>query len=234
MIARAEQPWREKVPKLKMATYLVATPLIDAETPSIKEKVRDLVTKQQNSTETAKSIFYFVRDEIKYNPYAEFFPLEASTTLERGNGFCIQKAILLTAMQRAAGIPARLGFADIRNYLISEKMERIQKGNLFLFHGFTELYINDKWIKATPTFDMQMCQDNRFKLVEFDGSNNAVFHSHDLDGNPHVEYIHQHGSFADVPVETIIDVYIQTHGHHYFECWKTGDWDSYIEQQASD
>jgi hypothetical protein len=205
-----------------MERYLKSAPTIDCETKAVKEKAKDLTEGKEEVIERAKSLFYFVRDEIRYNPYSPLFPLDASATLERGNGFCIQKAILLAALARASGIPSRLGFADLRNYLLPERFAKIQGTNLFVYHGFTELHIDGKWVKATPTFDLKMCQENRIVPVEFDGKNDAMFHSHDRDGKIHIEYIQQHGSYDDVPLSDILEATVQAYGSGYLESWKRG------------
>ena len=191
----------------RMERYLKPTATIDSDHPSIKEKAHNIIRDKQEITDKAKSLFYWVRDEIKYNPFLaiEFSEnFRASRTLEKRQGFCIEKATVLAAFARAVGIPARLHFADIRNHLISDKLLKVMKTNLFSYHGYTELYINGKWIKATPAFDLKMCHKNRIIPVEFDAQNDAILHSHNLDGKLHIEYIEDHGYREDVPVDEIL------------------------------
>ena len=200
---------------LPLEEYLKPTPAIDCETRSIKEKARELTSGQEKTTEKAKSLFYFVRDEIKYNPYSPFYLPEhyrASTILARGEGYCVQKAVLLATLARAAGIPARLRFADIRNHLHFGKLAEMMGGNLFVYHGYDELYIDGKWIKATPTFDLKMCQENRIVPVEFDGKKDAMFHSHNQDGELHIEYIYDHGHYPDIPFDEMQNARVQAYG----------------------
>ena len=209
--------------------YLEPTPAIDCENSSIREKAISLIEGQQGDINKSRSIFYFVRDKVRYNPYASFYPLEASATLKRRHGFCIQKAILLAALARAAGIPSRLGFATIRNPQMSPKLRKIFGTDVIVWHGFTDLYINGAWIKATPAFDLRMCREGGIIPVEFDGKNHGLFHSVDQAGKPHIEYLEQHGSYDDIPLEALIEVVDQAYGPKYFQCWKTGDWDSYFD-----
>src|SRR3990167_7232802 len=49
----------------------------------------------------------------------------ASACLARGSGFCVAKAALLAAAARASGIPARVGFADVRNHLTTPRLRRL-------------------------------------------------------------------------------------------------------------
>lgn len=98
--------------------------------------------------------------------------------------------------------------------------------DLFLYHGYAELYIEAEWIKATPTFDLRMCHENRIIPVEFDGKNHAMLHSHNRDGKLHIEYVCQHGSFDDVPLDEMLDAFIKAYGRDFVERWKVGFADS--------
>ncbi len=168
----------------------------------------------EKDLDKAKSLFYFVRDEIKYNPIPLDFleGYRASKTLERGEGFCVEKASLLAAFARAVGIPARLHLADIRNHLISDKLMEVLGTNLFSYHGYSELYIDGKWVKATPSFYLEMCQENRIIPVEFNGKNDAIFHSRNLDGELHIEYVQDHGHYQDIPYDDIFAAWEQLYG----------------------
>ena len=203
-----------------MKRYLRPTPTFDCDNESIKGKAQDLSAGQEKVADKAKSLFYFVRDEIKYNIYVlsdlpEYY--RASRVLEVGEGFCIQKAVLLATLARAVGIPARLHLAAIRNHLMPDKLKELMGTNLFPSHGYAELYIEGKWVKATPAFDLKMCQQNGIIPVEFDGKNDAMFHSHNLDGKLHIEYIQDRGHFDDLPFDTITNLRIQALGADIFQ-----------------
>jgi len=204
-----------------MEKYLRPTPAIDCDSDSIKEKARQLTKGQEAAIDKAKSLFYFVRDEIRYNFYILKSDLledyRASVILARGEGYCIQKAIVLAALARAVGIPSRLRFAVIRNPLASDKIKEILGGDLFVSHGYNELYIEGKWVKAAPTFDREMCQRNRLVLVEFDGINHALLPAHNLDGEPHIEYVQDRGDYDDLPLDEVINWRIQGYGSGYLD-----------------
>jgi transglutaminase-like putative cysteine protease len=195
--------------------YLRPTPFIDCDHPSIGKKAGDLTAGTDTTPEKAKRLFYFVRDSIKYNPYAkknspEFYI--TSRVLSQGEGFCIQKAALLCSLARAAGIPSRLGYADIRNHIVPGKMGSMNKTHIFVFHGYTEFFIDGKWVKATPAFDIYMCEKHNIIPVEFDGKNDAVFHKFNKDGNLHIEYINDLGRYSDIPYEDIRKSFTRTYG----------------------
>ena len=189
-----------------MQRYLEPSLTFDSDSEAIKEKAHEITRGLEDAIDEAKALFYFVRDRIVYNLYVpKHMPehFKASNTLNRGKGYCVQKAVLLVALARASGIPSRLCCAKIRNNLVPPNVLEIIKSNIFPWHGYAELYLNGKWVKATPAFDLQMCQDNRLIAVEFDGCNDATFHAHDIDGNPHIEYLLDHGPWDDVPLNEI-------------------------------
>ncbi len=196
-----------------MEKYLRPTPRIDCDNKSIREKSQDLTRSQEEVVDKAKSLFYFVRDEIKYNPLPVHLleDYRASKTLKTGTGFCVEKASLLVTLARAAGIPARLHLADIRNHLIPNRLKQLIGTDLFSYHGYSGLYIEGKWVKATPAFDLKMCQENRIIPVEFDGKRDAIFHSHNLDGELHIEYVKDHGYYEDVPMDEILDAWAKVY-----------------------
>lgn len=189
-----------------MEEYLSATFTFDCDSEPIKAKARELIHEHDNDVDRAVALFYFVRDGIAYNLYVpKHLPehFRASNTLARGKGYCVQKAVLLVALARAAGIPARLCCAKIRNHLVPPKVLERLKSDIFPWHGYAELYLEGKWVKATPAFDIRMCQEQRLVPVEFDGRHDAKFHPYNLDGNKHIEYLLDRGPFADVPLDEI-------------------------------
>jgi transglutaminase-like putative cysteine protease len=200
--------------------YLRPTPLIDCYHPSIREKAGGLTAGTDVIPEKAKRLFYFVRDSIKYNPYAGKNSPESyitSRVLSQGEGYCVQKAGLLCSLARAIGIPSRLGFADIRNHIVPEKLANIIKTDIFTFHGYTEFFIEAKWVKATPAFDINMCEKNHIIPVEFDGKNDAVFHKYNKNGKLHIEYLNDLGRYSDIPLQEILESFTRVYGRTDFE-----------------
>ena len=182
-----------------------------ATTPASEHpRVRDAAERETRGCDTdvdrAVKLFYFVRDQFKYTIFVPRFRPEdfrASLTLERTTGFCIPKSVLLVALCRAVGIPARLIFAVIRNHRWPDSLKAVLKGNEIPDHCFAELHVADRWVRVTPSFDLATCQKHRFKPVEFDGRSNATLHPEDQDGHPHIEYVTIRGTFADLPFDEI-------------------------------
>ncbi len=92
--------------------------------------------------------------------------------------------------------------------------------NLFVYHGYDELYIEGKWIKATPTFDLNMCQEKGIVPVEFDAKNNAMLHSHNKDGELQIEYVCDHGHYQNLPLDKIHNARAQAYGAEVAEWLK--------------
>lgn len=164
----------------------------------------------------AIELYYAVRDLIRYDPYTYSFDKEtfaASHVINRGRAWCVPKAILYTACCRAIEIPARLGFADVRNHLSTERMRQTMKTDIFVWHGYTSVFLHGKWVKATPAFNIELCEKFGLKPLEFDGTKNSIYHPFDKAGNQHMEYLMDHGLFNDFPVETMVEACIQTYGN---------------------
>ena len=178
---------------------------IDSDHPSVR-KFAAANARGESDIERAVSLYYAVRDGIRYNPVLDFSQdgaYRASSTLERGEGFCVGKSALLAACARSIGIPARVGFADVKNHLTSPRLRERMGTDLFIYHGYAELFLDGKWVKATPVFNDELCRRFRVKPLEFDGRADSIFHPFDEDDRRHMEYVRDHGAFDDVPAERI-------------------------------
>jgi transglutaminase-like putative cysteine protease len=158
--------------------------------------------------EKAVALFYAVRDGIRYDPYLLSDDPEtyrASDVLRTGVAYCIPKAVLLCAAARAVGLTARLGFADVRNHLNSEKLRaRMGGSDLFPWHGYVEFKLDGRWVKATPAFNIELCQRFGVLPLDFDGEHDALLHPYAADGRAHMEYVRERGTFDELPFEEIM------------------------------
>jgi len=187
---------------VKINQYLKPTFFIDSDAESVKEKALELTEGVKGEKEKAKRIFYFVRDEIKYNalsPRSSPETFRASYVLSEREGYCVQKAVLLVALSRATGIPARLRFAEIRNHFMPPDFLELRGTNVFPYHGYTDLYLTGTWIKATPTYDLRTCQKAGLIPVDFDGEHDAILPLYTRDGRPNIEYVKDRGPYRDLP-----------------------------------
>jgi len=190
-----------------IALYLKPGRFIDSDNPRVIEFALGRAG-DGGDRERAMRLYYAVRDSIAYDPYriepvAESF--RGGRTLETGYGWCVTKAALLAAAARAVGIPARIGFADVRNHLTSPRLREWMGGaDVFAYHGFCELRIDGSWVKATPAFDKALCVRANVAPLEFDGLHDSLFQQFDASGRRHMEYLTMRGVFADVPFEQIV------------------------------
>jgi transglutaminase-like putative cysteine protease len=204
-----------------LAIYLAATPTVEADHPDIVAFAAKYASGASDPVDAAVRLYYAVRDGIRYDPYTFFISvqgLEASQTLRAGRAWCVPKAILLAACCRAQGIPARLGYADVRNHLSTERMRQIMRTDIFYWHGYTSLYLEERWVRATPAFNIQLCRKFNLLPLEFDGRSDSLFHSSDAAGNRHMEYIHYRGEFADTPIDSMFATFREL----YPDLWSGG------------
>ncbi|MGD8866810.1 MAG: transglutaminase family protein [Gemmatimonadales bacterium] len=188
------------------AEYLKPTRFIDSDHPSVIAFAERVAGGANRELDRAIALYYAVRDEFRYDPYRiDLRPeaMRASATLARGYGFCIAKSVLLAAAARVHGIPARLGFADVRNHLTTERLRRSMGTDVFVYHGYAELLLDGRWVKATPAFNRSLCERFGVATLEFDGVHDAVFQPFDRAGNRHMEYLRDHGRYADLPLKEL-------------------------------
>ena len=192
-----------------MKEFLEPARYIDSAHPAVVAFSRKHAS-GKSSLERAVSLYYGVRDGIRYNPFLDFSKEEtfrASQCILAGEGFCVGKAALLAACARAEGIAARVGFADVKNHLTTPALRERMGTDLFVYHGYTELLLEGKWVKATPAFNVELCRRFKVKPLEFDGREDSIFHPYDAEDRRHMEYLRDHGSHADVPVPEIMQAF---------------------------
>jgi transglutaminase-like putative cysteine protease len=188
--------------KANMEIYLRPTYTIDSDNPGIAARAAQLTKDCSGNVEKAVALFYFVRDSIRYNifmisVFEEDF--RASKVLEWGKGYCVQKAVLLTALARSAGIPTRMAFAKITNHRTPAHIYQKMGVNTFPRHGYNQFFLNGRWVSAAATFDKDLCEKNGLPVVEFDGENDAMLPEKDLRGEPYIEYIEKFPPADDLP-----------------------------------
>ncbi len=187
-----------------------ATQTIESTHPAIVDFVRLHAANAATQRELAVKLFYSVRDGFRYDPYQidlTIAGMKASTTLAARRGWCVSKAILLAACCRSIGVPARLGFADVRNHLSTERMRKRMRTDIFYWHGYTEMLLEGKWVKATPAFNIELCEKFRLLPLDFDGQNDSLYHPYDAEGNRHMEYVNHRGTYSDLPLEEIVKTF---------------------------
>ena len=192
---------------MELEPYLAPAEFIDSGDPGVGQFAGKVTAGADDDVSRAVKLYYAVRDGILYDPYyggeaRRYF--RASDCLRAKRGFCIPKAALLAASARCLGIPARLAFADVRNHLSTKKLLELMGGDIFIWHSLTELYLEGRWVKATPAFNLSLCQRFGVHPLEFDGRRDSLFHEYDQAGRKHMEYLRERGHYADVPYQSIL------------------------------
>ncbi len=219
-----------------MQPYLEPTFTIDSDHPAVLAFVDKHSQKNGSPVRRAVDLYYAVRDEFRYNPYSislEEQAFKASFTLEAGEGWCVPKAILLAACCRAAGIPARLGFADVKNHLSTERLRQSMKTDVFIWHGYTSIYLEGQWVKATPAFNVSLCNKFGLKPLEFDGLGDSIYHEFDCAGNKHMEYLQERGEFQDLPLTEMLSDFEKIYGMNLGGELSDASFDEDVEKEIS-
>lgn len=190
------------------ATHLEATEFLDIEHADVRAFTAESIGRADSDREKARRLFIAVRDHIWYDPYTVSTDPEhyrASHVLHAGRAYCVPKAVLLTAACRAAGIPSRLGFADVRNHLQTDTLRAVMGGSdLFVYHGYSAILLDGQWRKATPAFNTELCSRFGVPPVDFNGESDALLHAFTADGTRHMEYVRERGVFDDLPLAEVL------------------------------
>ena len=186
--------------------WLAPSYFLDYQTPRVQDFVAKAVGDAQSPRDKAVRLYHAVRDGVRYDPYRfrierEWF--QASHVLAEGAAYCVPKALLYCACLRCVGIPARPGFADVRNHLATERLLKLSGTDIFTWHGYVSLLLDGEWIKATPVFNIEMCARFQVLPLEFDGRADSLMQPYDARNQRHMEYINYHGEFDDLPYEQL-------------------------------
>ena len=203
--------------------YLLPTSIIDSDNENIIEYANGIINNcGDDPVLKAVKLYRAVRDDIIYDPYTAFQLPEyyrASNVLNKGRGFCVSKASLLCAVARACDLPSRVGFATVRNHLNVDRLVESLGSDLFIYHGYTEFYLNGKWLKSTPAFNKSVCKKNNVEPLEFNGYEDSIFQEYDSENNLFMEYVDYHGVYSDIPVDEIISACRKEYGTEKVDNW---------------
>ena len=162
-----------------------ATYFMDFEDSTVRNFIDHNCSTDKPKEAKAVELYYAVRDQVRYDPYTyslDKHSFKASSILNAGRAWCVPKAILFATCCRALGLPTRLGFADVKNHLSTERMRTSMKTDVFHWHGYASILIHNKWVKATPSFNSTLCMLLEVDPLEFDGENDSIFQQYSPDG----------------------------------------------------
>ena len=185
---------------------LAPTHYVDAAHPAVGECVARLGLRDGAPAARAAALFRFVRDEVRYEFMAKMTPEEylASTVLRDGRGFCVQKAVLLCALARAARIPCALVLSDLVDHSLSPRIARALGTNVMFHHGLNALHVEGRWLLVDASLSPDVTARKGYRVVEFDGTADAVLPETTLAGAPHATYARFHGAYAELPFDQML------------------------------
>lgn len=208
----------------QLEQYLKPATGIECDNPRIVELAAEITAGCTTDDEKARALFNWVRDEVAYTMNAPFWDMKfylATSVIDRGEGYCVQKSCVLTTLARAAGIPSRMCFADIENLAIDQEVVDLMGGTrLFTYHSYTEWFIDGQWRMATPTFDKDLCQRKGYPVVEYSSGENLMLPEKTLDGSPYIKYKLKRGHRDELPLAEIMDSWIENYSAEGIELWR--------------
>ena len=219
---------------MTLAECLAPTPMIDSDHPAVAAYARERAAGAADARQAAVRLFYAVRDDLRYDPYGvriDVDSLRASRALAARRGWCVSKATLLVACCRSLGIPARMGFADVRNHLSTARMRETMKTDVFYWHGYASIRIAERWVKATPAFNRELCEKFGLLPLEWDGRSDSLYHAFDREGRRHMEYVREHGEFADIPLDRMMETWQREYAQ-LLASWRDADFEADVEAET--
>jgi len=187
--------------------YLQSTRFIDADSELVRSFAQQAAGAETSEIGRAIKLFYAVRDCIRYDPFSMRLDPDlyvASHVLAARTAYCIPKAILLAAAARALGIPCAIGLSDVVNHLTTEKLKALMGGtSYFMHHGYAVLYLDGRWVKAAPAFNIELCTRFGVLPTDFDGRSDAIFQPYDARDRRHMEYVKDHGMWTEFPYDKV-------------------------------
>ena len=192
---------------------LEPTPFIDSGHNLILDLVSRLGVSRLSTKERAVILFEFVRDQIEYDFRVKLTPGEfiASCILSEGKGFCVQKAVLLGALGRAAGVPTALVFCDLKDHTLPPEIVQAIGTNVLHYHGLNAFHLEGDWLLVDASLSPDVVERKGYRLVEFDGTGDALLHSTTQSGGPHAEYVGFHGMFPELPFDRMFQAFLEAY-----------------------
>lgn len=135
--------------------YLKANPLINSDSDLVQDLMRKAVGNRAKPWERAVAIEEWVFTNLKKKNFSTAFA-PADEVARELSGDCTEHSVLVAALCRAAGIPARCAVG------------LVYAENLGGFgpHMWTEVYVNNRWVALDATFNQSRVDATHIKLSD--------------------------------------------------------------------
>ena len=143
-----------------------AGPLVQLDDPAVQKLVEQFHSSEKEPAQRAVALEKYVHETIQQKDFSQGF-LSAAEVAEGKVGDCTEHAVLLMALLRAEGIPARgaLGLVYI-DY-------GTKKG--FAYHMWTEAWVGDRWLPLDATRGTGGIGVDYIKVTQTDLSGSGAF-----------------------------------------------------------
>jgi len=133
------------------AAALAASPFVESDDPAIRTQARAIAGDASDPRIIARRLVDWVYAEVEKAPSVTV--PSAREVLASRRGDCNEHAVLLAALARAAGIPARIIAGAV------------YANDGFYYHAWNELWVG-AWVSADAVFDQLPADATHVKLIE--------------------------------------------------------------------
>jgi hypothetical protein len=110
-------------------------------------------------------------------------------------------------------------------------MREAMKTEVFYWHGYASIRLDGRWVKATPAFNRELCEKFGLLPLDWDGRSDSLYHPFDREGRRHMEYLRDHGEFADIPLERMLETWQREYAQ-LAASWGEGDFDADVDAET--
>lgn len=153
----------ETLPDTLKKEYLQPSAFIQSNDENIVNKTMEITADDTTDLQKAKRLSKWVFDNLQKIP--TFSIPSAVSVMKEKKGDCNEHSVLLAAMLRAAGIPARMSVGLL--YLPPQGIFSSDKGG-FYYHAWVEAYISGNWHAFDPTIGQNYPDATHIKLIDGD------------------------------------------------------------------
>ncbi len=138
--------------------YLASSSFLNARDPEIVKLARQAVGKEKNPVKQADKLRKFVTEYVEEKDLSVGLATASEVARSR-KGDCTEHAVLLAAMARAAGLPARcVGGMGYVSFFAGRR-------NVFAFHMWTQVWIAGQWIDVDAAFRQTECDPSHIAMT---------------------------------------------------------------------
>ncbi|NQU23047.1 MAG: transglutaminase domain-containing protein [Candidatus Nealsonbacteria bacterium] len=136
--------------------------MIQSDFPKIVAIARQAAGDETDAWQVARKLEHYVREYIEEKGFTQALATAAEVA-EKPVGDCSEHAMLLAAVARARGIPARVAMGLV--YMFNARA--------FCYHMWTEVYVDDRWIPLDGTLALGGIGAAHLKLAHSNFKNEA-------------------------------------------------------------